>query len=95
MAFSAAVDYHGDTKDLLARYDKVSPKVFALGPQPGHIAHYCLETDYGMRVVNIFETEEQTRAFYERPAFRSTLEEGGIEYHAPVIWRVHNSRHLQ
>jgi hypothetical protein len=94
MAFAAAVDYRGDTKDTLALYDKVSPAVFALGPQPGHIAHYCLETDYGMRVVNIFETEQQLRAFYQRPEFRSALEDGGVEYHDPTIMPVHNYRIL-
>jgi hypothetical protein len=46
MAFAAAMDQHGDTKDLLARYDKVAPVIQASGPQPGQISHYCLETDY-------------------------------------------------
>jgi hypothetical protein len=92
MAFAAAVDYRGETAPQLALYDKVSQVVFALGPQPGHVAHYCLETDYGMRVVNIFETEQQARAFYERPEFRSALEDGGVEFHEPTMMRVHNYR---
>lgn len=94
MAFAAAMDQHGDTKDLLARYDKVAPVIQASGPQPGQIAHYCLETDYGIRVVNMYETEEQLRAAYDRQAFRDALKEGGIEYHEPTIMRVHNYRHF-
>ena len=95
MAYIAAMDQHGDPKDLLARYDKVSAKVQALGPQPGHISHYCMETDYGIRVVNAYETEEQLRAAYDRPAFRDVLKDGGLEYQQPTIWRVHNYRHVQ
>jgi hypothetical protein len=94
MAFAAAMDQHGDTKELLARYDKVAPVVQALGPPPGQISHYCLETDYGIRVVNVYETEEQLRAAYDRPAFREALKEAGVEYHDPTIMRVHNYRHL-
>ena len=94
MAFAAAMDQHGDTKELLARYDKVAPVVQALGPTPGQISHYCLETDYGIRVVNVCETEEQLRAFYDRPAFREALKEAGVEYHDPTIMRVHNYRHF-
>jgi heme-degrading monooxygenase HmoA len=94
MAFAAAMDQHGDTKELLARYDKVAPVVQGLGPPPGLIAHYCFETDYGIRVVNIYETEEQLRASYDRAAFREALKEGGIEYEDPTIMRVHNYRHF-
>jgi hypothetical protein len=95
MAYLAATDQHGDSKDLLARYEKVSPIVQKGGPQPGQISHYCMETDYGIRVVNVYETEEQLRAAYDRPAFREALKEGGLEYQPPTIWRVHNYRHFQ
>ena len=61
MPFIGAMDQHGDRTELLARYDKVAPLVQAGGPQPGQIAHYCLETDYGIRVVNMYETEAQLR----------------------------------
>jgi hypothetical protein len=94
MAFSAAMDQRGDSKELLGRYDRVAQVVLGMGPQPGHIAHYCLETDYGIRVVNIFETEQQLRTFYARPEFRQALEEGGVQFQEPTVWRVHNYRHF-
>jgi hypothetical protein len=95
MPFIAAMDQRGDSKDLLVRYDKVAPLVQAGGPQPGHIAHYCLETDYGIRVVNVYETEQQLRAAYDRKDFREALKKGGIEYQEPTIWRVHNYGHFK
>jgi hypothetical protein len=94
MAFAAAMDQHGDTRDLLDRYDKVAAVVMAAGPQPGQVSHYCLETDYGIRVVNIYETEEQLHAAYDRPAFREALKDAGIEYHEPTVMRVHNYRNF-
>ena len=95
MAYIAAMDQHGDSKDLLARYDKIGQTLLAQGARPGQIAHYCMETDYGIRVVNVYETEEQLRAAYDRPEFRQALKDGGVQYHDPTIWRVHNYRHFQ
>ena len=95
MPFIAAMDQRGDSKDLLARYDKVAPVVQAGGPQPGQISHYCMETDYGIRVVNVYETEEQLRAAYDRKEFRDALKQGGVEFQEPTIWRVHNYRHFK
>jgi heme-degrading monooxygenase HmoA len=94
MAYSAVVDRQGDNAALLDRYDKVMPVVLGLGPQPGHIAHYCIETDSGIRIVNIFDTEDHLRAFFARPEFRKALEDGGVSWQDPVVWRVHSYRHF-
>jgi hypothetical protein len=55
------------------------------------IAHYCMETDQGIRVANCYETEQQLRDAYQREDFRDALRQAGIDYQDPQIMRVHNS----
>jgi hypothetical protein len=94
MATAGAVDLHGDPKDLLERYENASQAVVAAGGMLGLVAHYCLETDFGIRVMTLFETEDQVRAFYARPIFRKALSDAGLEFQEPAIMPVHNYRQM-
>jgi hypothetical protein len=95
MPFSGVTNFDGDSKELLKQYDQVNNTLRRQErPLPGLIAHYCLETDTGMRVVNCYETEEQLRAHYEATDFRDALRAAGIEYRPPQVMRVHNYFHV-
>ena len=95
MPFVGARNIDGDSKELLGKYDQVMAKLQRRErPNPGLIAHYCMETDTGIRVVNCYETEEQLRAAYEATDFRDALREVGIDEQPPQIMRVHNYFHV-
>ena len=90
MPFVGARNIDGDTKELLGKYDQVMEKLQRRErPRPGLIAHYCMETDTGIRVVNCYETEEQLRAAYEATDFRDALREAGIDEQPPQIADLH------
>jgi hypothetical protein len=91
MPFVGATNYEGDTKDLLKKYDQASAQLQRREqPLPGMIAHYCMETDTGIRVANCYETEQQLRDAYKRNDYRDALRQAGIDYQDPQIMRVHN-----
>jgi len=95
MPFVGSTNYEGDSKELLAKYDKAAARLQRRErPLPGMIAHYCAETDTGIRVANCYETEEQLRAHYEREDFREALRDAGIDYVPPQVMRVHNYFHV-
>ena len=94
MAYAASVDLHGDPKDLLERYENMSQAVMAGGGLAGLVAHFCLETDFGIRVMTLYETEEQIRNIYDRPQFRKALTDAGFEFQEPQIFPVHNYRSM-
>ncbi len=85
----------GDPKDLLAKYDSASAKVLELPRAPGMISHTCVELPDGLRVVNMYQTEEQARAASERPEFREILRTAGLPEPSPTIYRVHNYRIME
>jgi hypothetical protein len=95
MPFLGAVNVDGDSKELLGRYDQVMNTLRrAENPPPGLISHYCMETDRGIRVVNCYDTEQQTRAHYEAPEFQDALRKAGMQPLSPQIMRVHNYFHV-
>jgi hypothetical protein len=95
MPFVGTTNYEGDPKELLEKYDRASALMQRRErPLPGMIAHYCLETDTGIRVANCYETEQQLRDAYGRDDFRAALRQVGIDYEEPQIMRVHNYFHV-
>ena len=63
MAVAVQMDFEGATLD---QYDEIC-KLMGLtpkGPGPkGAISHFCAKTDSGMRVVDVWESQEQFDAF--------------------------------
>jgi hypothetical protein len=92
MAVVSIVELKGDPKELLAKYDQVTQVVAQLPVAPVAISHTCVELGDGIRVVNMFETEEQARSARERRQFQQALRDAGMPEHSPTIYRVHNYR---
>ena len=76
--------------------DLSGKRVLVVGLGKSGVASALFLKARGARVtVSDTKTEDQLRAAYGRKEFRDALEEGGVEYHEPTVWRVHNYRHFQ
>jgi len=89
MAFAYVMDFAGGTLD---QYDRVISKM-GFSPNgrsaPDSLFHWVAKTDEGLRVVDVWETEEAFHAFAETQIGPLTAAEGLA---APVVtaYPVHN-----
>ena len=68
----------GDPDDLAARYQRQQKLIYEEfdGTPPGYMAHVCAQTEDGLLVTNLVESEEQV--WKTRPRFAETAEAVGI-----------------
>jgi hypothetical protein len=91
MAVVAINEMKGDTQELLAKYDKVNAKLMEFGePPPGLLVHTCIVLDDGIRIANVWETEQQARDGFRNEDFQAALRSAGFEPKEPAIYRAHN-----
>ena len=88
MAVAGITEVKGDPEDVLARYDSVMAKRDGRR-SPGHISHTCVELPDGFRIANLWETEEQLWAAWNREDFQQALREAGLTPSQPRVYRVH------
>ena len=83
--------WNGDTEHLLAAYDRELQNRVPR-EQPRRIAHTCVGTDYGMVIVDVWESEEDVRAMRDDPEFQRNLRDSGTPDPDSVdVWPVHAS----
>ena len=81
----------GNPQELLAKYDKVSATLMERGePAPGLLVHTCIVLDDGIRIANVWESEQQARDGFKDEHFQAALRTAGLEASQPSIHRVHN-----
>jgi len=91
MAVVGITEIKGNPKDLLARYDKAQVKMRERGPAPGLITHTCVELPDGMRIANVWESENQLWAGFNNQQFQDIIRaEFAMEPVKPTVYRVHN-----
>jgi hypothetical protein len=92
MAFVTTMDVKGDTRELLGKYDIVNQHLMSSGdgPPEGMLAHFCLETPDGMRVSNVWDTEEHAKADVNNPRLREALAKAEMPAVTPQFLPVHN-----
>lgn len=90
MAVVGISDIKGDSKELLAKYDRAQPLMRERGPAPGLLAHTCVVLPDGMRIANVWESEEQLWAGFDNPQFREMLRSVGLEPVRPTVYPIHN-----
>jgi hypothetical protein len=91
MAVVAITEVKGNTAELLAKYDKVSEKLMARGePAPGLLVHTCIILDDGIRIANVYESEQRARDGYRDEYFQSALRDAGFTPVEPTIFQAHN-----
>ena len=77
MAVLAIFDVRGDTAQLLSRYERALPRIAEVSPGPPRL-HVCAGTAEGIRIVDVWDTEEQLQRFGSNPAFHDVLREFGL-----------------
>jgi hypothetical protein len=91
MAVVGVTELVGDSKDLLAKYDQVNAAIRSAGaPAPGLISHTCLILPTGLRIANIWESEEQLWSGFNSDTFQSAVKAAGMEPVRPTVYPVHN-----
>ena|ERR1700674_4776642 len=91
MAVVVVMDQKGDTKELLKKYDIVDQHLQSR-PQPpeGMIAHFCLQTPYGIRVSNVWESEARAQEGFKDPLLQEAFTKAEMPLVEPQIFPVHN-----
>src|SRR5690349_9317597 len=90
MAVVAITEIKGNTTELLAKYDKVSEQLMARAePSPGLLVHTCVVLDDGIRIANVWETEQQAREGFRNEAFQSALRNADFTPIEPTIFPAH------
>jgi hypothetical protein len=92
MAVVTTMDIKGNTRDLVDKYEIVNNHLMANAPGPpdGMIAHFCLETPDGIRVSNVWDSDEHAQADVENPVLREALAKAQMPAVTPQFFPVHN-----
>ena len=91
MAVVGITDLVGDSKDLLAKYDKVSVAIRSAGPpSPGLISHTCVIRPEGLRIANVWESEADLWSGFNSDTFQNAIKSAGMEAIRPTVYPVHN-----
>lgn len=91
MAVVALTEIKGNTDELLAKYDKVNAQLMARGePAPGILVHTCVVLPDGIRIANVWESEQQARDGFKDEAFQAALRSAGFTPIEPTIFPAHN-----
>jgi hypothetical protein len=85
----AVFDFHGDTADLTARYDKLLDRVVEVSPARP-VIHLAVPREYGLMVCDVWDDEGVLRTFVDNPEFHRVLEEFGMPDPQLRIFPVHN-----
>ena len=88
-AVMAVLDFHGDSAELAARYDKAVHQVVAVS-SARPLVHLAVPREYGFMVVDVWTSEEALRAFDENPEFRRVLHEAGMLEFKLRVYPLHN-----
>lgn len=68
----------GDPDDLAARYERQQKLIYEEfdGAPPGYMTHVCAQTDDGLLITNLVDSED--RVWETRPRFAETAETVGL-----------------
>ena len=85
----AVLDFHGDSEDLAARYDKAVHDVVATS-SARPLIHLAVPREYGFMVVDVLTSEQVLRAFVESDEIRRVLRDAGMPEYKLRVYPVHN-----
>jgi hypothetical protein len=85
----AVLDFHGDSADLAARYDRALHRVVAAS-SARPLIHLAVPREYGFMVVDVWTSEEVLRMFDENSNIRDVLREVGLPEYKLRVYPVHN-----
>lgn len=78
MAIARIVSREGDQKELERQYGIISGRMNELPLADGLKAHIALRTDNGIKIINVWDSEQHADAAMERPEFQEAMREAGV-----------------
>ncbi len=78
MAIARVISREGDQQELERQYGIISGRMNELPLADGLKAHIALRTDNGMKIINVWESEQHANAAMERPEFQEAMREAGV-----------------
>lgn len=78
VAVARVMTREGDLQELERQYGVVAGRMNEMPLADGLIAHIALRRPNGIQVINVWESEEQSQAAFERPEFQEALREAGM-----------------
>src|SRR5215212_5874733 len=77
MVVLATFDVKGDTDELLERYDAALPRIIDVSPAKP-LSHIAIPSDEGIKIFEVWESEEMLGDFAQNPRFHQVLQETGL-----------------
>lgn len=78
MAIARVISREGDQQEVERQYAIISGRMNDLPLADGLKAHIAMRTDKGMKIINVWESEEQADAAMQRPEFQDAMREAGV-----------------
>lgn len=78
MAVARITDLEGDPQEVERQYAVVSGRMNEMPLAEGLLAHIALRRPNGVRIINVWDSVEQSQAAFERPEFQAALREAGV-----------------
>lgn len=78
MAIVRIMSPEGDQQEVERQYGIISGRMNELPLADGLKAHVAFRTENGIKIVNVWESEQQADAAMERPEFQEAMREAGI-----------------
>ena len=78
MAIARVISRQGDQEELERQYGIIAGRMGDLPLADGMLAHIALRTDKGMKIINVWESEQHAEAAMERPEFQEAMREAGV-----------------
>lgn len=88
MSVLAIFTVEGDPTDLQARYDAAMPRIVAVSPGKP-LSHVCTTFDGGLKIFDVWESEEQLGDFAGNPRFQEAIVEAGLPAPSVDVLPVH------
>jgi hypothetical protein len=85
----ALFEFHGPTADMAARYDEVLHEVVAVS-SARPVIHLAVPREYGLMVLDVWNSREAFEAFESNDDFRRVLRESGLPEPRIRTYPVHN-----
>ncbi len=78
MAIARVISREGDKEELERQYGIIAGRMAELPMADGMKAHIALRTDKGMKIINVWESDQHADAAMQRPEFQDAIREAGI-----------------
>lgn len=83
------LDFHGDSQELKASYDKAVLRIADISPARPMI-HFAAPREYGLMVCDVWDSEEGLKTFQQNPQIAKVIAESGLPEPKYRTFEIHN-----